>query len=83
MPQPSNQEILEAIREIHGDVRVALDRTENQDGRLNKLSDRVDGHGLDIARAKGNAASFGALASIAIVFVIEYLKSVFSKGSAT
>ena len=74
--EPTNATILEVLREVHGDVRVALDRTQNLSKIAENLDKRVTDHGLDLARAKGSASVFGSIASVVVVGVIEGCKAI-------
>lgn len=66
---------MRALHELHGDVKVALDRTVTHERSLTALSSKVEGHGLDIAKTKGQATVFGTLASAVMVGAIEIGKS--------
>lgn len=74
--QPTNSELLGVLREIHGDVRVALDRTVTQGTAIAALTHKVGEHGLDLAKAKGQATVFGTVASAMMVGLIEAAKSI-------
>lgn len=76
MNQPTNTDLMQAIREIHGDVRVALDRTVNQGAQITALSTQVHGHTADIASAKGHAAAIGTAISTGILIAIEIGKTI-------
>lgn len=73
--EPSNHDILAAVSSLHGDVKVALDRTVRLDQKTNMLEDRVNGHGIAIATAKGSAAAFGSLAGIISALGLSWLRS--------
>ncbi len=75
--QPTLSDVLNAVKEIHGDVRVALDRTTTHERSITALSSKVDGHDRDIAGAKSQATFFGTLASALVVGFIEGAKALF------
>lgn len=79
--QPSTGDILEAVRNLHGDVKVALDRTEQHDKRLGKVEDTQKTHGLDIARAKGSASTIASLVAIGATVLVDLLKAAIGGGS--
>lgn len=80
MNQPTSSDIMRALHELHGDVKVALDRTNKQDIQITALNSRVTDQGLDIANAKGQATVLGAVASSLMVVLIEGGKALFRGG---
>lgn len=80
---PTLSDVLEAVRQLNGDVRVALDRTVNQDRVLTNLTTKVDAHDRDIAGAKSQATFFGTLASAVVVALIEGSKAIFGPHAGT
>lgn len=75
--QPTNSDIMTALHQMHGDVKVALDRTVTHERNINTLSSKVEGHGLDIAKAKGQATLIGGMASIIVAAFFEIGKAIF------
>ncbi len=80
MAEPTNSDLLRAIGDLHGDIKVALDRTVHHADELETLFQRTNQHAIEIAKAKGSAATIGLLVSGAVVGVIELARSWFSVG---
>ncbi len=72
------EQVLSAVNRLHGDVRVALDRTENQGAAITALTMTVTEHGKEMAATKSQATFFGTLASAVMVGLIEGAKTLFS-----
>ena len=80
MANPTLSDVLDAVREIHGDVKVALDRTEKHAETLLSLATKVDGHGLEMAKAKGQASVIGVVGSGLLIGAVELAKWAFGQG---
>ena len=59
------------VKDLHGDVSVALDRTVSLERTTTVLSSKVDNHGLQIAGAKAQATMLASIGSAVVVGVIE------------
>jgi hypothetical protein len=79
MANPTISDVLDAIHKLNGDVRVALDRTENHSDALVALTTKVDAHGLDMAKAKGQASVLGVMGSVFVVGLVEAAKALFAQ----
>lgn len=73
--QYSISDVMDKLTTIHGDVKVALDRTDSQGKELSVMKTEQIHQGQEIARAKGHATALGAIASVVVVAVIEWIKS--------
>ena len=80
---PDLTDVMRELRQIHGKLEVALDRTVNQEKKISEIDTRVHQHGLDIASTKGQATVLGTIASAVMVGLIEGAKSVFGGHTGT
>jgi len=79
MPERSLTDLYDRLCGYHADVKVALDRTVHQGEEIEELFRRANEHSVEIAKAKGTAATIGVLMSGAAVFVIEAAKGFLHK----
>jgi hypothetical protein len=71
------RQIDDNVRNLHGDVKVALDRTIYHSEKIRNLEDGLGKQGLDIARAKGQAAAIAIGGSGIFAVLLEWGKSIF------
>lgn len=80
MAEPTNADLMKTLREMHGDIRVALERTEVQARESQNIWTGLNKVTSEQAALKGQATIVGALASALLVGVIEAAKMIFGSG---
>lgn len=76
MGEPTLNDVMTAVTSLHGDVKVALDRTVNQATAIESITTRLQKQGEDIAGARGSAGVLGSLAAGVVVGIVEAAKAV-------
>lgn len=77
MGEPTNSDIMHVIREMHGDIRVALERTRVHEDDNKAIWLKLNATAQDQAKLKGQATIFGTIASAIMVALIEGGKAFF------
>lgn len=58
------QAIMVKLSEIHGDVKVALDRTTNHQGSIDDLYSKHNSHANELAESRGRSKTYAVLATL-------------------
>lgn len=58
------QQIMVKLGEIHGDVRVALDRTATHSASIDDLYSKHNAHANELAETRGRTKTYAAMAAL-------------------
>ena len=77
---PTISDVLDAMRELHGDVKVALDRTGKHETHITEIRNKVSTVEMDVSSLKTRAAVYGTVAATAVAAVVEWGRGLFDVG---